>query len=501
MRPAQCAREGLANFVEARADEILGAWRRELGRQGNAEYRRRRPEELATWTRQGVDALVAGLRAEDSGPIAAHARQLGRDRSRQGFAIGDVIRAVLLHQQALRPLLLTHADRAEASAWSGLVDQHFRHLIADFASDFSDHMVHEARSLAQLTAALLDEQQLPDILALVTRHALTLARASGCAVLLDDDDPRQPAMRSGTLPEPAAALSARIGELGLATVPAPEGGAAWSALRLPLGRHGSVFGAVLLARRGEPFSASDRRALTPFVNQGAVAIEHARLRQEQARLAAQEERLRLSRELHDSVNQSLYGVSLSVTAAGRLLAAGRTEDARAELESCGDGARSALREMRRLIHDLRPAPVRAGGLVAALRERLAVVEQRAGMSVRLELQPPPPLSVGLEEALYRSAIEALNNSLRHAKAKRLTVTLAAGSDGAITLTIADDGCGFAPDAVAQLPGLGLRGIRERLAPYAGELSVDSEAGVGTTLRLSVPLPTEATLSWEEEEEP
>lgn len=197
-----------------------------------------------------------------------------------------------------------------------------------------------------------------------------------------------------------------------------------------------------------------------------------------------EERQRLARELHDSVAQALYGVTLSATAAARLLAAGDTARAATYLGEIRETSEEALREMRLLIFELRPPILEREGLVAALQARLDAVEGRAGgLEATLEARDAPALPPALEEAIYRIAQEALNNVLKHARARRVTVTLE--QDGPLArLLVADDGAGFDPSATRR--GLGLRGMAERAAQIGGTLRVTSAPGRGTLVRLEVP---------------
>jgi signal transduction histidine kinase len=198
-------------------------------------------------------------------------------------------------------------------------------------------------------------------------------------------------------------------------------------------------------------------------------------------LAVVEERNRLARDLHDSVNQALYGLALSAEAANRHLAAGETAAAGERLRDVGDSAQEALKEMRLLIHELRPPLLEQEGLAAALQSRLAAVEGRVGLVAELEIagDDRPPLKV--EAELDRIAQEALNNALKHARAGRIAVRLCQ-EPRRVVLEIVDDGVGFDP-ALVRPGGLGLTSMAERAARVGGRFAIESRPGAGTRIRV------------------
>lgn len=203
-------------------------------------------------------------------------------------------------------------------------------------------------------------------------------------------------------------------------------------------------------------------------------------------VAVLEERQRVARDLHDLVAQSLYGVSMCAEAAARLLEAGDTAASAAHLREVRDAAGEALREMRFLIFELRPSILQDAGLVEALSSRLAAVERRAGVTAELAAEAMDRLPVVVEEALYGIAREALNNSLRHSHATRLTVGLRREA-GALALDIRDNGLGFDPQGRGPRGGIGLGTMRERAQRIGASLSVTSQPGRGTHVRVSLPL--------------
>jgi signal transduction histidine kinase len=249
----------------------------------------------------------------------------------------------------------------------------------------------------------------------------------------------------------------------------------------------------------EGFSEETVELLASVGEEFGVIVENARLQQREEELAVLEERNRLARELHDSVTQSLYSVTLYAEAGRRLALAGDVERTVDYLARLGDTGQQALKEMRLLLHKLRLA-LQQEGLVSALRHRLDAVEGKLGIKHRLQVEGEPDLSPALEEALYHISQEALNNALKHARATEIAVTLAAGN-GEVQLVVADNGAGFDP-AQAQEAGMGLSTMRERAQRFGGETTVESAPGQGTTVRARLPLARERDgESREESEQP
>jgi signal transduction histidine kinase len=232
-------------------------------------------------------------------------------------------------------------------------------------------------------------------------------------------------------------------------------------------------------------SAEGVALLASIADQMGGIIENAWLRRQAESAAVMEERQRLARELHDSVTQALYSLALIASAAKAMAGAGNLARLSQHLDTIDETAQLALREMRLLIHALRPPILEQVGLAEAIRLRLSAVEERVGLKPQLQVEDLGELTAKLEAELYSMAQEALNNILKHAHATQVTVRLAGETD-AVVMEIGDDGLGFDPQQAVMRGGLGLTSLRERVEKLGGELAVHSAAGGGSKIGVRVP---------------
>jgi len=198
-------------------------------------------------------------------------------------------------------------------------------------------------------------------------------------------------------------------------------------------------------------------------------------------LAAEQERGRLARELHDSVTQTVFSMNLTVQSA-RLLLDRDPGRAAGQLERLGELAASAMGEIQTLVSQLRPTSMAEEGLPAALRQLAAERQVRDDLQVVLEVNGERALGEAAETALYRIVQEALANVVKHAGTHEVTIRLDLGKDLA-WLEIEDQGGGFDPQtALNQRGHLGLAGMAERAREIGWNLSIDSHLGAGTRIR-------------------
>ena len=202
-------------------------------------------------------------------------------------------------------------------------------------------------------------------------------------------------------------------------------------------------------------------------------------------LAVAQERNRLARDLHDSVTQSIFSMTLTAESARIQLERDpvRTAPLLVRLQEL---AQNSLEEMRSLIYQLRPTEVAEGGLVPAIRNHLATLESRDGLIVELKVEGERRLARYQEEGMYRIVQEALNNVAKHAKTDSAVVKLRM-LDGGTSLLIEDHGAGFDTASVdASGSHVGLASMRERVEPIGGTIKVESQRGKGTRIIIEVP---------------
>jgi signal transduction histidine kinase len=202
-------------------------------------------------------------------------------------------------------------------------------------------------------------------------------------------------------------------------------------------------------------------------------------------LATIQERNRLARELHDSVTQALYSLTLYAEAASRELSAGDLEVVGKHLNELRYTSQQALQEMRLLIFELQPPILDRDGLVIALQERLEAVESRTGIETEIDLTIEERLPAKIEVGLYGIAREALNNILKHAQATRVKVSLSE-SNGRVRLEIDDNGIGLIKDKTESGGGMGIKGMQERANQIGANLTLETKAEGGMLLWVEVP---------------
>lgn len=206
--------------------------------------------------------------------------------------------------------------------------------------------------------------------------------------------------------------------------------------------------------------------------------------------AQEEERRRVSREIHDGPAQSMAHVVMRAELADRMISQGNIEEAKEELRNLKSAVRHSLSDVRRIIYDLRPMALDDLGLIPALRrfveaygesKQFVIDFQFTGVEVRL------PTS--FEVAIYRLVQESMNNISKHAQASRVSIKVEF-SPQRTEIYIEDDGVGFDEDEVQREKKFGLLGMRERIKLLQGEFKISSKPKEGTKIMISIPLPQE-----------
>ncbi len=373
----------------------------------------------------------------------------------------------------------------------------------DRLHDETRQRLAESQSLQQMTAALLHRLSLEEVFEIVRREARQLTGAAGDGIYLLEEETW---LREASDDAHADPRAKRIPVAGTYTGQAVRSGKPMlvndyagtavearaptltptSLLTVPLLVEGTVIGALNVANKPGGFTEDDVRVLQHLADVAAIAIENARLRHRAERMAIVEERQWLARELHDSVTQALYSVTLYAEAARMALAAGKQDVATENLRELQMMAREALFDIRLLIFELHPPILEGQGLAPALQIRLASVESRAGLKTEMHVDGARRLPLPIEEDLYRIALEALNNVVKHARAQHVAVNLQF-DDQRVCLEISDDGTGYDPATAREGGGMGLNGMEERAQRINAKLEIRSAPGSGTTLKVEAPL--------------
>ena len=264
-----------------------------------------------------------------------------------------------------------------------------------------------------------------------------------------------------------------------------------TALYVPLVLRGEAIGVITAQDKqgADPrFTAEDVRLAEVFAQRASVAVDLSRRVASDALrrvVAAQEqERRHLARELHDETGQALTSILLGLRTVEE--AGGETE-MRAAVAEVRDLVRSTLQDVRQLAVELRPKALDDFGLAAALERLTESFAEQTGIAVGFESTlPAERLAPEIETALYRIVQECLTNIVKHARAGSVSIVLGRKPD-AVTAIVEDDGVGFDP-AKTRDDGLGLIGMRERVALVGGRLTIESRPGAGTTFVAEVPVP-------------
>ena len=257
-------------------------------------------------------------------------------------------------------------------------------------------------------------------------------------------------------------------------------------LGVPMDTRSQILGLISYYRaEDQPYSLDDISMLTALAEQLRIIIENHRLRDEIEEIAIVSERQRLARDMHDSINQSLYSLGLFTLAGREAAEDGDTERLIKSLKRIEEISLDARREMRLLLHQLRPPILTGLGLAEALQYRFDTVERSLGTRVDYQVDGHLDLPDKTAEGLYWVTLEILNNSLKHSKANQVTVRMEMVAP-TINMKVSDNGIGFNPELASG--GMGLKNIEERIDEMDGCLKISSAPGEGTTIEFAVSVP-------------
>jgi two-component system, NarL family, sensor histidine kinase DevS len=355
-----------------------------------------------------------------------------------------------------------------------------------------ERAVHGLEATTEIARAVGGETETERVLETIAKRSRALVGARSLFVLLRDGQRHEIVAAAGECgPAPIGRFVAIEGEEPAAALAAARavGVEARAALFAPLDFRGKRLGALVALDRveeGPIFYPEDERLLTAAAASAATAVAtvqsvtEERLRQ--SLQAAERERARWARDLHDSILQGLGSRRVMLSSALRSEDAGRLTTA---VEEALGGIVRDIDELRALISELRPATLDQLGLVAALEDLTDRVGHEAGLALEVDLDiDADRLDAELETVVYRLVQEALNNVVKHSGAGRAQLQIGATAES-LVLLVADDGDGF--DLNQSHSGFGLSGMRERVELAGGELQIVSSSGHGTRVMASVPL--------------
>ena len=264
-------------------------------------------------------------------------------------------------------------------------------------------------------------------------------------------------------------------------------------LGAPIRSRGRVYGNLYLTEKPGGFDEPDEWMIEVLAAQAGAAIENADLAERLQSVAVQDERERISRDLHDGVIQTVFSIGMSLESTRHLT---RSDPQRVEerLDQAVDALDGVIRELRNYIFHLRPQEAATMGFSRGLTELAREYEVNALVRPDLEIRTGTEAQVParIVPDVLQVVREALSNAAKHAKASTLTI-IAHVAEQRVTIEVADDGVGF--EAGTAQVGRGLENMRERADALGADLEVTSATGEGTTVRLRVPLDADRGTSW------
>jgi signal transduction histidine kinase len=408
----------------------------------------------------------------------------------------------------------TDEDRQSLSIisnWAGIaIDNAGRHAAISGQRDELARAVAGFEATTDLARALAGETRLPKVVELIVERGRALVAARSAVLLVPEgehlvvlgaageqrnpvDQMRQPIQGSVPGDVLRTGRARRIDDIPRLGSPVGQAIGATAGIYFPLNFRGRAIGVLAAFDRdgGPEFTSEDERLLGGFSLSAAAALATAEsvaaLELRRSMEAAEHERRRWARELHDETLQQLGALRMLLSSG---LQRRDEENLRKVVSDSIELIGDAVSELRRLITDLRPAALDQLGIGAALETLAERMRMTTALEVGLDIalayergERAARLHAVTENAVYRIVQEAINNVVKHTDARRVEVSVAE-MEGRVMVTVRDDGRGF--DVHAAHDGFGLVGMRERAALAGGSLVVRSDAREGTTVLASMP---------------
>lgn len=500
-----------------------------FGMEGS-HYRERSVTELQTSTAACISSLVILFRSGSYDHLAQYADLLCSHRVEQGFDISELLEGHLLLAEAVLPVVQRELgwDRDEDAAilMARTLDSALRWLVIRFSKLYSlalngqlqsqvslleeqrrqlERRVREVTALVRSSALITSSLNLDQVLSLILeqlaevvsydRATIQLIFGNKLRIIAAEGFNDQETVLGVAFDPTENSLTRRLLD-GEAPIVLPDvreepafvtddGDPTRSWIGVPLMVRSEVMGALSLDKHeADYYDEEDGQTVLAFANQAAIALQNAKLYDRSREQDILQERNRLARELHDSLSQSLFSMVLNAEAA-KLFLEDQPEKAGAQIQVLYETANAALKEMRTLIFELRPANLEQEGLAAVLTKHAKMIADRYGIHIHVDVKGQRRLPLPIEKALFRVAQEALNNVAKHAQASEVVIILTT-QDNQITMSVEDNGVGIDPQA-ARPNSLGLTSMRERVELLGGNFTIGAGAdSKGTVVKVGVP---------------
>lgn len=533
----------LASLLEGYREEVVAAWVRLLAGLPGSRFATLPVIDLQNCLRDEVLAMAALFRHDTYEPLEGHLSLNCALRVSQGFDISEVIQGNLLLKEAVLPVIWREAQWEADTAlrllaeldsalhWiviqvSKLYSMQLNRRLAEQVelltrsqeqlqvqnaqlaeqSKLLERRVREVSALNRSSALIASTLDLDRVMNLILEQLAEVVPYDSATIMWRIEGVLRIIACRG-FPDPAKVLGARFDPLQnrlthlLLSEASPivlndvsdepsfdhqRGALARSWIGVPLIVRDEIIGALTLDHQTlAAYDAEDGHTVMAFANQAAIALENARLYDRSRELAVLEERNRLARELHDSISQMLFSMVLNAEAAATLFES-NPEAARVQIGRLQETSHTALKDMRTLIFELRPANLEEEGLAPVLKKHITLFKERNGIDVQLHTDGQRRWPFAMEKALYRIAQEALTNVAKHAEATQAVVTLNA-SDGWVRLTVDDNGRGIPVSRDGRAQTLGLTSMRERAEQLGGRFTIGPRLdGPGTRVAVELP---------------